>query len=320
MEIIVFLERKTFTIDFPRPHFEHKWIEYPETRQEEIVPKLSSATIVIANKLSFREAELTQLPKLKLIAVAATGVDNIDLDFCRRQGIAVCNTAGYAIHSVGEHVLLLMLALRRNLLSYRKEVEAGAWQKAAQFCLLKHSISDLHGSTLGIIGYGSLGQAIGKLASSLGMRILIAERRHATSVREGRTLFDEVLEQSDVITLHCPLNDETKDLIGARELGQMKRSAILINTARGGLVNETALVEALREAQIGGAGFDVLSNEPPRQGNPLLDANLPNLIVTPHIAWASREAMMSLANQLVQHLEAFVRGEPMNVVPGGRIS
>ena len=152
------------------------------------------------------------------------------------------------------------------------------------------------------------------------MRILTAERRHATSVREGRTPFDEVLEQSDVITLHCSLNDETKGLIGARERGQMKRSAILINTARGGLVNETALVEALREARIGGAGFDVLSNEPPRQGNPLLAADLPNLIVTPHIAWASREAMMSLANQLVQHLEAFVRGEPNECSPGRKKS
>jgi glycerate dehydrogenase len=314
MQRIVFLERNTFTIDFRRPNFDHEWIEYGETRREEILPRLRHASIVIVNKLLLREPYLSRLPQLKLIAVAATGVDNIDLPFCRRRGIAVCNTRGYAIHSLPEHVLMLILALKRNLIAYIGEVDQGVWQKANQFCLLDYPIGDLYGSTLGIIGYGSLGQAVGNLATSLGMRVLVAERHNATVVREGRTHFRQVLELSDVVTLHCPLNEETRGLIDSDELDLMKSSAILINTARGGLVGEPALVQALRDKKIAGAGFDVLTLEPPREGNLLLEADLPNLIVTPHIAWASQNAMRTLADQLVKNLEAFVRGEPKNLV------
>jgi glycerate dehydrogenase len=244
-----------------------------------------------------------------LIAVAATGVDNIDLDYCRQHGIAVCNAQHYAGNSLPEHVLMLMLTLRRNLRAYLEDVRAGAWQQANQFCLLDHPIHDLRGTTLGIIGYGFLGKAVGSLVHAVGMKLLIAEREAAVAIRPGRTAFNQVLEASDVITLHCPLTAETRNLIDWPELQMMKRGSVLINTARGGLVNEVAVLRALREGLIAGAAFDVLSEEPPRGGNPLLAEERPNLIVTPHVAWASREAMQTLADQLVASLEAFVRGE-----------
>jgi glycerate dehydrogenase len=314
MERIVFLERNTFKVNFRRPHFAHEWTNHDETAADQIVDHLQSATIAICNKLPLRAPELSRLPQLKLIAVAATGVDNIDLDYCQQNEIAVCNARHYAGASLPEHVLLLMLALRRNLLAYVADVNAGEWQQARQFCLLDHPIHDLRGTTLGIIGYGFLGQAVGKLAQSVGMNLLIAERKGATSVRPERVPFKQVLEGSDVLTLHCPLTDETRNLINEKELQAMKHEALLINTARGGLVNERALLTALQKGEIAGAAFDVLSEEPPRHGNALLEAQPPNLIVTPHIAWASREAMQTLADQLVDSLEAFVRGEMLNRV------
>jgi glycerate dehydrogenase len=319
MERIVFLERGTFRVEFRKPRFDHEWVHYEETDPTEITERLREATIAIVNKLHLREAELSQLPQLKLIAVAATGVNNIDLEYCKRKGIPVCNTRNYAKHSLPEHVMMLILALRRNLIGYMQDVRAGKWQRAKQFCLLDHTIRDLHGSTLGIIGYGFLGEAVAKLAQGMGMHVVIAERRSATIVREGRTAFQEVLQRSDVITLHCPLTKETKNLIDENELHEMTHDSLLINTARGGLVNEEALIQALQEGLIAGAAFDVLSEEPPRNGNALLNANLPNLIVTPHIAWASREAMQTLADQLIDNLEAFVRGEPRNLVTGSAL-
>jgi glycerate dehydrogenase len=220
----------------------------------------------------------------------------------------------YAGHTVPEHALMLMLALRRNLLSYRNDVRAGEWERAHAFCLFNHPIHDLHGSLLGIIGHGVLGRAVERLALALGMRVLISEHKGADKIRDGRKSFEEVLRVSDIVTLHSPLNDETRNMIGAAELSMMKRGALLINTARGGLVDEKALVESLQRGTIGGAGFDVLTKEPPREGNPLLAVNLPNFILTPHNAWASREAMQALADQLVENIEAFMRGEPQNLI------
>lgn len=314
MERIVFLERNTFDAEFRRPRFDHEWIEYRETEREQIVERLSEATIAICNKLPLREPDLSQLFKLKLIAVAATGVDNIDLKYCQSRGITVCNTRNYAKHSLPEHVLMLMLALRRNLLAYVQDVRDGKWQDAKQFCLLNHTMHDLHGSKIGIIGYGSLGKAVAALAESIGMTVLVAERKHATNVRQGRAEFEKVLQLSDVLTLHCPLTEETRNLIDAEEFQMMKREAILINTARGGLVRGEALVEALQSGVIAGAAFDVLSEEPPREGNILLDQTLPNLIVTPHVAWASKEAMQTLADQLIDNIEAYFEGAPRNLV------
>lgn len=314
MERIIFLERNTFRVEFRRPDFPHEWIDYPETIPEQVVARAQNATILICNKLRLGEQELSPLKDLKLIAVAATGVDNIDLPYCRSRGLAVCNTRNYAEKSLPEHVLMLILALRRNLLSYVKDVQHGEWQRATQFTLLDHPIHDLCGSKVGIIGYGSLGRAVAQLAMAFGMDVLVAERKGASEISHGRIAFSEVLRRSDVITLHCPLTDETKDLMAEEEFRQMKRDAVLINTARGGLIKEEALVQALRNGFIGGAAVDVLSKEPPREGNVLLDPAIPNLIITPHISWASREAMKTLADQLIDNLESFVRGEPKNLV------
>jgi glycerate dehydrogenase len=311
---IVFLERGTFQVEFRRPQFAHEWIDFDETDTGEVVNRLTEADIAIVNKLPLRAPDLRQLPRLKLIAVAATGVDNIDLDYCRAHDIAVCNTRNYAGHSLPEHVLMSMLALRRNLVTYREEVRLGKWQRAKQFCLLSAPIRDLHGTTLGVIGYGFLGQAVAKLASAVGMNILVAEHKGANAVRAGRTPFEHVVTASDVITLHCPLTSATRNLIAEPELKLMKRDALLINVARGGLVDEDALLQALREGWIGGAAVDVLRQEPPRGGNILLTLTLPNLLITPHIAWASREAMQMLADQLVDNLEAFTHGEVANRV------
>ncbi|MEN3328500.1 MAG: glycerate dehydrogenase, partial [Acidobacteriota bacterium] len=289
-EIIVFLERNTFNVPFRRPAFDHEWSEFGEIGADEVVERLAPATIAICNKLPLRAETLSQLPKLKLIAVAATGVDNIDLAYCHSHNIAVCNTRGYAVNSLPEHALMLMLALRRNLIAYRNDVKAGRWHEAKRFCLLDHPIGDLQGATLGIVGYGTLGKATAQLGRAVGMEVLVA-------VRNDKAGFQGVLRRSDVLSLHCPLTEETKNLIGAEELAQMKPDAILINTARGGLIDDHALIDALKNGRLAGAGIDVLRNEPPREGNPLLEIDLPNLIVTPHNAWASRQAMQTLADQ-----------------------
>jgi glycerate dehydrogenase len=314
MERIVFLERNTIQANFRRPNFDHEWIEYGETFSEQVVERLHGATIVISNKLPLRETELSQLPELKLIAIAATGSDNIDLDYCRSHDIAVSNTRGYAVNSVPEHVLMMILALRRNLLAYRADVQDGKWQQSKQFCLLTHELRDIKRSTLGIIGYGSIGKAMARLGESVGMRLLISEHKGTASIREGRSAFNEVLRRSDVISLHCPLTDETRDMFGTAEFKIMKRDGLLINTARGGLVEDAALVAALRNGLIAGAGFDALREEPPRQGSPLLDLNLPNFIVTPHVAWASNEAVQALADQVIENIEAFIAGKPRNLL------
>ena len=276
--------------------------------------RLNGATIAICKKVQLRGEALSRLQKLQLIAVAATGVDNVDLAYCRSHDIAVCNTRGYAVNSLPEHALMLMLALRRNLIAYRTDVKAGRWHEARQFCLLDHPIADLKGSTLGVVGFGTLGRSMAQLGRAIGMEVIVAERKNAPAVRPDRVSFADVLRVSDVISLHCPLTEETKNLIGADELQQMKPGAILINTARGGLIDDRSLLDALQSGRLAGAGIDVLRNEPPREGNPLLDLDLPNLIVTPHNAWASRQAMQTLADQLIDNLEGFVAGEPQNLV------
>jgi glycerate dehydrogenase len=313
MERIVFLERNTIQANFRRPRFDHEWIEHGETLSAQVGGRLRGATIVISNKLPLREAELSQLPDLKLIAIAATGSDNIDLDYCRAHGIAVSNTRGYAVNSVPEHVLMMILALRRNLLAYREDVQNGKWNLSNQFCLLTYPLHDISGSTLGIIGYGSIGKAMARLGKSVGMQVLISEHKNA-AIREGRTSFEDTLRQSDVLSLHCPLTEQTRDLIGRAEFAMMKRHALLINTARGGLVEDAALIEALQNGSIAGAGYDALREEPPRQGSLLLDLNLPNFIVTPHVAWASIEAVQALADQVIDNLEAFIAGTPRNLL------
>lgn len=314
MEKIVFLDRATCIADVRRPAFSHQWDEYPSTSADQTVSRLKDATVAITNKVQLQRAILEQLPNLKMVAVAATGTDNVDIAYCRERGIVVSNIRNYAVHTVPEHVFMLMLALRRNLLAFRADVQNGAWQKAQQFCLFNHPVRDLHGSTLGIMGHGSIGKSVAQIALAFGMKVLLAEHKGVAEVRVGYTAFDTVLRESDVITLHLPLNEQTRHLISTAEFSRMKDGALLINTARGGLVDEAALLEALQSGRIAGAGFDVLGKEPPTEGHPLLDLDLPNFILTPHIAWSGRAAMQTLADQLIDNIEAFVAGTPQNRV------
>lgn len=311
---IVFLDYDAVPVPFRRPAFAHDWVEYPNTRPDQVVERLREATIAVSSKVPLNRAALAQLPHLVKIGIPATGTNNVDLAYCRERGITVTHVRDYSTHAVSEHTFALILALRRNLAAYQQDLKAGQWQRSEMFFLFNHPLADLHGATLGIIGNGSLGQTVARLAAAFGMHVLVAEHKEAADVRPGYTAFRQVLQQSDVLSLHCPLTDATQNLIGAAELGQMKRDAILVNTARGGLVDEQALHDALVAGRIGGAGLDVLREEPPRAGNPLLDLELPNLIVTPHVAWASQNSMAACAEGLVRNLEAFVRGKPINVV------
>lgn len=313
-ERIVFLDRKSLIADIRAPAFAHAWIDHDKTGPDEVLARIQDASIVISNKVRLPGDILAQAPGVKMIAVCATGTDNVDLAWCRANGVVVSNIRGYAVHTLPEHVFMLMLALRRNLLGWREDVRAGLWEKADQFCLFTRTIHDLHGSTLGLIGLGALGQSVRRIAEAFGMKVRVAEHKNAATVREGYTAFDTVLREADVISLHTPLTPETRHMISTREFGLMKPSALLINTARGNLVDEAALIEALKSKRIAGAGFDVLSVEPPREGNPLLELDLPNFILTPHVAWASRDAMQIMADQLIDNIEAFVARAPRNVV------
>ncbi|MGH6865131.1 MAG: D-2-hydroxyacid dehydrogenase [Methyloceanibacter sp.] len=308
---IVFLDRESVGANVRQPEFPHTYKEYESTwTPQEIVERLKDATIAIINKVPMRAEVLKDLPKLKLIAVAATGTDVVDKAYCKQHGITVVNIRNYAFNTVPEHVIALMFALRRNLFAYLKDVQAGRWGEVDQFCFFDHPIRDIAGSTMGVIGFGAIGKMVAKRAECLGMKILPFD----VVPQAGLVDLDTVFKESDVITLHVPLTPETKNMIGAKELKKMKPTAILINTARGGLVDEAALAEALKNGTIAGAGFDVLTKEPPKDGNVLLDLKLPNLIVTPHVAWASQEAMQILADQLIDNVEAFVAGKPQNVV------
>jgi len=317
MQRIVYLERASVIADVRRPAFAHDWIEYPNTRPEQVVERLQGCSIAIINKAPLPTAAVDALPDLKMVAVAATGTNIVDLEACRRRGIVVSNIRGYAEHTVPEHIFALLLALSRNLVAWRESVQGGRWQQADQFCLFDHPIRDLHGATLGLIGSGSLGNGVARLAEAFGMRVLRAEHKGAPALRPGYTDFEQVLREADAITLHCPLTPETEGMIGEVELRAMRRSALLINTARGGLVDEAALIRALRENWIAGAGFDVITAEPPPAGHPMVDPGLlalPNFLLTPHVAWASRPAMQMLADQLIDNIEAFVAGSPRNRV------
>lgn len=307
---IVFLDRSTLEANLREPNFPHSYKEYAVTAVGEIVDRLADATIAIINKVPMREATLARLPNLKLIAVAATGTDVVDKAYCKAKGITVSNIRNYAFNTVPEHVFALAFALKRNIVAYRDDVRAGRWQECDQFCFFDHPIHDMRGSTIGIIGYGAIGKSVGRIAEAFGLKVLAYD----VFPQEGLVDLNTLLRESDIITLHAPLTPETKNMIGASQFRIMKRNAIIINTGRGGLVDEAALAEALTEGVIGGAGFDVLTTEPPKQGNILLDLRLPNFIITPHVAWASREAMQILADQLIDNIDAFAAGKPQNVV------
>lgn len=314
---VVFLDRATIPTHIELPHlpFDHQWIEYDFTSPELVVERLKNAHIVITNKVVLDAAVLRQLPDLKLIAVSATGFNNIDIDYCREQNIAVTNVQGYATQSVPEHVIGMIFALKRNLMGYHNDIAKGEWQRNKQFCFFTHPIGDVAGSTLGVVGSGALGQATAALAKAIGMQVIYAEHKGVHHCRNGYLPFEQVLMMADVLTLHCPLNEQTHNLIGRHELAQMKPGSVLINTGRGGLVDEAALVEALKRGTIAGAGVDVFSQEPADDSNPLLaNMSLPNLLLTPHVAWGSDSSIQNLANILMDNITAFHQGQEQNRV------
>ncbi|MGR5133957.1 D-2-hydroxyacid dehydrogenase [Vibrio alfacsensis] len=312
---VVFLDRATIPahIQMPRPSFAHQWVEYELTSPQQVTERLADAHIVISNKVVLDQTILTQLPNIKMIAVAATGFNNVDVHYCAEHDIAVANVRGYATRSVPEHVIAMLFALRRNLFGYHQDIAAGEWQRNKQFCFFTHPIGDVAGSTLGVIGSGALGQATAQLAHALGMEVLFAERRGVSECREGYIPFEDVLRRSDALTLHCPLNENTRNLIGEAELKLMKPTSILINTGRGGLVDEQALVDALKQDEISAAGIDVFTQEPADVSNPLVaNMGLPNLLLTPHVAWGSDSSLQRLAEILIENINAFQRGESLN--------
>lgn len=316
MKRIVCLERATLadSVHIRKPAFAHEWIDHDRTKPEQVAERLSGAEIAIVNKVRIGAEALAQLPQLKLIAVAATGTDNVDLAQCTKQGVVVSNIRGYATTTVPEHTFALILALRRGLVPYAASVQQGAWQRAGQFCYFDYPIRDLRGSRLGIIGGGAIGQAVASLGRAFGMEVVFSTQKGGPD-RPHYLPFEAVIETADVLTLHCPLTPTTRGMINERALRRMKRSAILINTARGPLIDDDALTRALDEHWIAGAAIDVTTPEPPPPDHKLMKlAGRANFILTPHVAWASREAMQSLADQLIDNVEAFVDGSPRNVV------
>ncbi len=314
MHKIVFLDRDSLLATLRPPRFDHRWIDYPATSPDQVPARLAGATVAVTNKVPLRADTLARLPDLRLVAVAATGTDNIDLQACRERGIAVANIRDYSVASVPEHCFALILALRRNLRAYLADVEAGRWERSSRFCLLDHPIGDLSGASLGIVGFGVLGRQVALLGRAFGMRVFVHSRSPVNDPQVTELPLDALLRACDVVSLHLPLTERTRHLIGARELSLMKPGALLINTARGGLVDEAALAEALLAGRIGGAGFDVLSSEPPAPDNPLLRLRLPNFLLTPHVAWASAGAMQTLADMLIDNIEAWETGAPRNLV------
>lgn len=290
-------------------------ILYPSTTAEQVLARIQDVDVVISNKVIVNAEAMEQCKNLKLILISATGANNIDLDFARSKGIVVCNCQGYGTSAVAQHTLTLMLALATSLLKYEYAVKQGEWNKSPIFCLLDFPIVELSGKTLGIIGYGELGQAVAKLAEAFGMKILVASLANRPTHKD-RTPFAELLAQVDFLSLHCPLTEETRDLIDAQAFDKMKNSAFLINCARGGIVNEQALADALRQGKIAGAATDVLSVEPPTQGNVLLAQDIPNLIITPHSAWGSVDARQRIVNQMLENVEAFKQRKAIRQVNG----
>jgi glycerate dehydrogenase len=280
----------------------------PRTAQPDVARAVADAGVVLVNKLRIGGEVIAATPTLKLIALAATGTNNVDLETARERGVAVCNLRDYCTASVAQHVIGTLLLLTHRLREYDALVRSGAWQQGEQFCLLEYPIRELAGRRLGIVGYGTLGRAVGRAAqAALGMELAIANRPGGTA-QPGRLDLEELLPTVDVLSLHCPLTPATTGLIGARQLALMKPDAVLINTARGALIDGAALAAALRAGRLGGAAIDVLPQEPPVDGDPLLAPDIPNLILTPHIAWAAREARQRCIDEMAANVEDFLRG------------
>lgn len=308
---IVFLDSTGIPASHRIPSFSfpHQLTEYAHTAAEQVLERAKDADIIITSKVILNHEILSQLPKLKLIAVTATGTNNIDLVAAKALGITVKNVTGYSSVTVPEHVIGMIYALKHRLIDYhRDQLLTERWATCGQFCYVDYPISDVQGSTLGIIGRGCIGNEVARLAQAVGMRVLFAEHQHATTIREGYTAFDEVLKQADIISLHCPLTPQTEQLINAKTLALMKPNSCLINTGRGGLINEADLLQALQSGKLAGAALDVLVKEPPASDDALWLAakTQPNLLITPHVAWASDSALTTLVNKVAQNIEEFV--------------
>jgi glycerate dehydrogenase len=286
---------------------------HASTTPDQVAERLKDAEVAISNKIVIDAATFAACPSLKLVLVTATGVNNIDLDAARKHGVVVSNCQGYGTPSVAQHTLMLLLAMATRLPDYQQAIHHGQWQKSKQFCLLDFPIVELEGKTLGLLGHGELGGAVAKLAEAFGMRVLSGQIP-GRPARPDRVPLDELLPQVDALTLHCPLNEHTRDMIGAHELSLLKPKAFVVNTARGGLINEQALADALRNGHLAGAATDVLTVEPPVNGNPLLSGDIPRLIITPHSAWGSQEARQRIVGQINENALAFQAGKPVRVV------
>ena len=317
---IVILDRATLgpSVVLRAPAFEHELVSHDVTGPAQVQDRIIDADVVITNKVRLDADAISSAKNLKLVAIAATGTDNVDLAECAKRQIVVSNIRNYAINTVPEHTFALIFALRRSILAYANSVSAGRWQESGQFCYFDYPIRDLAGSTLGIIGDGVLGRAVADIGRALGMKVLFSAFKGSSGMGSLYTPFDDVLATSDIITLHCPLNKATRNMIGAPEFAKMLRKPLIINTARGGLVEERALADALRSGAIAGAGFDVCTVEPPDVSHPFMElSKLPNFLLTPHVAWASEEAMQGLADQLIDNIESFAASSPRNVVSAG---
>lgn len=290
-----------------------EWTGHDSTTPDKTAERINGCNIVISNKIVLDRDILESTNSLQLILIAATGTDNVDLVACRERGVTVCNVRHYATPAVVQHTFALMLNLLTNQIRYHKDVSAGAWSRSDLFCLLDYPIVEISEKTLGIIGYGTLGRKVGEIARAFGMSVHVCQRPGGPEV-PGRVSFDQILAESDVLTLHCPLTPSTNQLLGEVEFRRMKSSAIIINTARGAIIDSVALVKALQQGQIAGAGIDVLNQEPPPENHPLLQQGIPNLIVTPHNAWATRESRQRLVDQLAGNLGAWINGKPENIV------
>ena len=312
---IVFLDESTLTlgdVDFSRLHSLGEYARYDNSTEEEIIERAAAADIVIANKAPMTRKVIQSLPTLKLVTVIATGYNNVDIEAARERGVRVCNVPGYAADSVPQHTFALILNLATRACQYHADVQAGAWQRASSFTLLSYPTFELKGKTIGIIGFGGIGRGVARLAKAFGMEVLAYDPYAGAQPKAATTRLDDLLRPSDVVTVHCPLTEETRNLIDAEALARMKPSAILINTARGGIVNEEALAEALDSGRLAGAGIDVLTQEPPTGGNALLRAR--NVVITPHSAWSTLEARQRLVDRTADNIKAFVEGHPQNVV------
>lgn len=313
MKTIVVLDAMTMRGELARPSFPHEWISHPLSKPAEVAARIRKAHIVVTNKAAVRAEDLAAAENLELIAVAATGADMIDLAACRAAGVAVCNVRDYASRSVAEHVMALVLCLARRILEHHRRTADGEWADSPVFSPDMGKILELRGMRIGIVGGGALGKETARLAEAFGMRASFL-RRDGADDSPSRLPLGELLATSDVVSLHCPLTKETRGMIGEKTLAMMKPGAFLINTARGGLVDSAALADALRRGALGGAGVDVLPSEPPPKDDPLLTCGLPNLVITPHVAWASSRSLQLFHQYLLENIENFYRGAPQNLL------